>query len=301
MTTRFTARDDLLHDVSASGPHARESLALTAPLPDEQLLVFAYLWRERGERWGRFLFVGGPDMHKPLFVSFDDQAAFSGGDLDDCVIGGVRLRQPEPLRVAELDFAHGDLELSLRLEGVHEPFSWHDNRGGCPSWVADDRYEQSCRTRGTLTVGTRRVKIAGGGHRDHSWGSRNWAMLQHWKWMNAIAADDLSLHAMIMHAKGELLVNGYLNRDGVVSPIVTAEAAADLDDQMIHRALTARFTDEAGRHAALECTYAAGWQMPIGHLVLNEVGMAATLDGRPAVAHIEFGWPADYVRALTGE
>jgi hypothetical protein len=29
--------------------------------------------------------------------------------------------------------------------------------------------------------------------------------------------------------------------------------------------------------------------------------MTATLDGAPAVAHVELGWPADYVRALTGE
>jgi hypothetical protein len=302
--SRFGPQDDLLHDVSQAGPHARESLLFTAPIPEEGLLVFVYLWREEGEpstppRWGRFVFVGGPDMHAPEFLSHVDDAEFSGTNLDDCVIGGVTLRQPEPLRTAEVDFAGDGLELALRFRGIHEPFSWHDNADGCPSWVADDRYEQSCRTEGTVTLHGRRIVLDGAGHRDHSWGSRNWAMLQHWKWMNATAGDDLSLHAMIMDVKGERLVNGYLNIDGVVSPVATAEAHADLDDRMVHRAVRGRFTDEKGRELELEADYAAGWSMPIRHLLLNEVGMTATLGGRPAVAHVELGWPADYVQGVT--
>jgi hypothetical protein len=84
-----------------------------------------------------------------------------------------------------------------------------------------------------------------------------------------------------------------------MSPIATATAHADLDDAMYHRAISARFVDELGREMALEGTFAAGWSMPIGHLLLNEVGMKATIDGQPAIAHIELGWPADYVRTLT--
>jgi hypothetical protein len=311
--TRFTAADDLLHDeISRSGPHARESLLLTAPIPEERLLVFLYLWREGGDRWGRFVFVGGPDMETPLFVSHLDGAEFAGEDLRDFTVGGLHWRQPEPLRVAEVDFSERsasgtsigtaeELTLSVRFEGIHEPFSWHDNADGCPDWVAHNRYEQSGLTRGVLTLGERRVEFTGAGHRDHSWGSRNWNMLQHWKWMNAATPDGAtSLHAMIMSVKGETLVNGYLYRDGLLSPIAAAHASATLDERMYHRALSGRFTDEAGREMTLECEYAAGWSMPIQHLLLNEIGMTATLDGRPAVAHVELGWPADYVGALTG-
>jgi hypothetical protein len=104
---------------------------------------------------------------------------------------------------------------------------------------------------------------------------------------------------MIMFAKGEILVNGYLNRGAVVSPVATAEATAELDERMIHRTVSGRFVDEAGREMTLEAEYAAGWSMPIQHLLLNEIGMTATLDGVPAVAHVELGWPAAYVRALT--
>jgi hypothetical protein len=47
-----------------------------------------------------------------------------------------------------------------------------------------------------------------------------------------------------------------------------------------------------------ESRYAAGLSMPIEHLLLNEIGMAATLNGVPAVAHVELGWPTDYIRNL---
>jgi len=47
-----------------------------------------------------------------------------------------------------------------------------------------------------------------------------------------------------------------------------------------------------------ESRYSAGWSMPIQHLLLNEIGMAATLNGALAVAHVELGWPTDYVRNL---
>ncbi len=59
--TRFTPADDLLHDeVSAAGPLARESLLLTAPISEHELLVFLYLWREGGTKWGRFIELGWP-------------------------------------------------------------------------------------------------------------------------------------------------------------------------------------------------------------------------------------------------
>ncbi len=85
----------------------------------------------------------------------------------------------------------------------------------------------------------------------------------------------------------------------MVSPIAKGQAHAKLDEQMYHRAISAHIVDELGREMTLEGEYAAGWSMPIGHLVLNEIGMSATIDGRPATAHIELGWPADYVRELT--
>ncbi len=303
MTTalrQFSPADDLLHAESAAGPLARESLAFTAPLPEHELLLFAYLWREGGTRWGRFVFVAGPDSTKPEYVSFSSDAAYAGDDLRDFTVSGLHCRQPEPLKVAELAFADGELDLALRFEGMHAPFTWHDNADGCPEWIAHDRYEQSGLTSGRMVLRGREVEFTGVGHRDHSWGTRNWNYLQHWKWMNAATpGGDLSLHCMLMNAKGRTLVNGYTNHGGVVSPIVAAHVDAELDERMMHRAVSGTFLDSTGAEMTLDAKYAAAWSMPIQSYTLNEVGMSALLDGRPATAHIELGWPTDYLTALT--
>jgi hypothetical protein len=299
--TRFSAADDLLHnDHSAAGPLSRESLALTAPLPEHGLLVFAYVWREAGSRWGRFVFVAGADMAKPEYLSFAANAEYAGDDLRDFTVGGLQVRQPEPLRVAEVAFADSECDLTLRFEGIHAPFSWHDNADGCPEWVAHDRYEQSGLTSGRLVLPGQELEFTGVGHRDHSWGNRDWWPLQHWKWINAATPDGgTSLHCTLANVKGAVRINGYTNRDGVVSPIVTATANAELDEAMVHRRVQAEVVDESGAQMTLDAHFAAGWTMPIQHMFLNEIGMSATLDGRPATAHVELGWPQDYVKALT--
>ncbi|MGQ0466973.1 MAG: DUF7064 domain-containing protein [Sporichthyaceae bacterium] len=299
--TQFAPEDDLLHAESASGPLARESLAITAPIPEENLLVFVYVWREGGTKWGRFVFVAGPDFTKPDYLSYVADAEHSGDDLRDFAVSGLTCRQSDPLKVAEFAFDDGELDLALRFEGVHHPFTWRDNADGCPDWMAHNRYEQSGVTRGRLRLRGREVEFTGVGHRDHSWGTRNWNYMMHWKWINAVTPDGaLSLHLCLMNASGKALLWGYVNRAGVVARIVGADVDFDLDAAMMHRRVAGTVRDESGAELTFEGHYAAGWGMPIQSLVLHEVGMSATLNGRPAGAHVEMGWLADYVRGIVG-
>ncbi|HEX3612375.1 MAG TPA: hypothetical protein VHU88_11880 [Sporichthyaceae bacterium] len=296
----FAPEDDLLHPESATGPLARESLAFTAPIPQEELLVFLYAWREGGTRWGRFVCIAGPDPTRPLHLSFEGEAAYSGDDLRDFTVSGLHCRQSEPLKVAQLSFAEPGLDLEVRFAGMHAPFSWHDNASGCADWMAHDRYEQSCTTSGRLRLPGRDVEFTGFGHRDHSWGNRDWRYMLHWKWINAATPDgSLSVHCTKMYALGNTLLYGYVNRAGALSRIVHADVQVDLDEKMMHRQVTARFQGESGGEVTMEAKYAAGWAMPVQHLVLHEVGMSGALDGRPATAHIEMGWPAAYVSGIT--
>lgn len=298
---RFTAADDLMHDLTGA-PFGRESLLWTVPLPEEGLLVFAYAWKTaQTGRFGRFVCVAGNDGGAPIVLDAADDLELEGSDFDDCAIGGLRVRQPDPLRVAEISFAKGDLEYEARFEGLHAPFSWHENEGGCPDWAATDRFEQSCKVTGTLRFAGREIRIDGYGHRDHSWGTRDWRPLQHWKWMNAAAGDDLSIHAWTSYALGENQINGYINRGGVVTPLVRVDATAELDDRMLHETVSATLTDADGGTVVLEARRAAIWQMPIRHLYLNEAAMSGTLDGRPAVVHVELGWPQAYVDEFVNE
>jgi len=297
VAAHFRPADDLLHDISGA-PYGRESLLWTCPLPEEELLVFAYAWRDADtETYGRLVAVGGPDIHAPLVFDIAEGLALEGSDLDDCVIGGLHIRQPEALRVAELRFESDALSYEARFEALHEPFSWHQNAGGCPDWAATDRYEQSVRTTGIVQLGDApAVVFSGAGHRDHSWGTRDWRALQHWKWMNATSADgEVSLHAWDSLAYGNRHVLGYVNRGGDVVPIREIDVSVELDERLVHRAVRAVILGEDGGETVFEATTAAGVQLPIADLYLNEIAMHATIDGSPAVAHVELGWLKAYV------
>lgn len=298
VTTYFTADADLLHDIGTS-PNGRESLAWVAPLPDEQLALFFYAWRHADtEKWGHLVAIGQPDVRVPLLYDLVDGLDLDGEQLDDCAVGRLKIRQPEPLRVCELSYVKDDIAMDVRFEALHEPFSWHQNDGGCPVWAAADRYEQSMRTSGTVRIGDRVVDFEGFAHRDHSWGTRDWRALQHWKWMNASALDgSVSLHAWEALAYADRSVLGYVNRGGVVSPIRAIRAVADLDDRLIHRAIAVDIEDEDGGTVRFEAQLAAGVVVPIAQLYMHEIAMTATIDGAPAVAHVEFGWLQSYADA----
>ena len=69
----------------------------------------------------------------------------------------------------------------------------------------------------------------------------------------------------------------------------------DLDDELMHTALRATLQTAAGDVLRLDATSVVGVPLPTRHLQLNEVACDATLDGLPAVAHIELSWPTSYV------
>lgn len=298
VATRFTPADDLLHDIDGI-PDGRESLAYVIPVPDEGLAVMVYAWRHADTgAWGRLVGVGGPDPHAPYVFDIVDGVAMEGEDLDDFTVAGLHIRQPDALQSAELRYATADVEVDLRLDALHAAFSWHENADGCPAWAASDRYEQSVRATGTVKVAGREVAIDGFGHRDHSWGTRDWRALQHWKWMNATTRDGaVSLHAWESLAYAERHVMGYVNRGGTVTPITGVRATAQLDGTLVHQGVSVEITTEDGATTAFEATLAAGLVVPVSQLYMHEIAMTATIDGAPAVAHVEFGWLQSYADA----
>ena len=294
----FTATDDLHHDISAF-PNGRESLFWVMPVPADGALAMAYLWRDAHDgKYGRIVALTNRFGGEPPFCDVQVGLDLAGDDFDDCFAAGLRVTQPEPLCTAVLDFDDGDgFALHVTHTGLHEPFSWRDGLGGCPDWAAHDRYEQSTRTEGTITIGGRTIALESGiGHRDHSWGSRDWRALQHWKWMNAATIDgELSFHGWISFALGERQVNGYVNRAGALSPIVEADAHSTLDGAFMHTAVDGRFRTLDGAELTMHADGVAGMPLLARHMQMQEVACTATLDGRPAIAHIEHGWPISYI------
>lgn len=297
--SQLRSEDDLRHDLSGSRK-GRESLFWLMPLPDENLMLLVYVWLYADGSAGRFVIIGENDPKAAPVYDVQDGLTFVGDDLDKCSIGGLEIRLPELLRASELSYDTEQAGFDLRFEEIHPPFSYHDNPDGCPSWLADDRFEQSLTVTGRLRVGDRNIDIDTTAHRDHSWGTRDWALMQQWQWINVQDGVGTTVNAYTNVVLGERTVNGYLYRDGQVRPLVEVSTAPDLGPDYHQNGLHAEFTDADGRTAVLDATRNTAVRLDFGNspLLINEIGCHGTLDGRPVPVLYEIGWDGTYIRRL---
>jgi len=112
------------------------------------------------------------------------------GPWDHWTVGGLRYELTEPLRSWRITL-QGDqrARAGFTFDGVSPVYDYRDNAQTLPACVATAHYEQAGRLRGTLTLGGRQFQVDAVGHRDHSWGVRDWAGPANWKWITALFDD----------------------------------------------------------------------------------------------------------------
>lgn len=289
----LTERDDLRHPLS--GPFARESLFHNAVLPEEGLFVFFYTWVDAADRAGG-LFAVYDEHDKPLVFDVVDGLPADGRDFDDWAAGRMTVRHTAGLQTAEVAYCGEEASLSMTFEALHRAFPYSENVGGCPPSLAQDRFEQSGRVAGTLTVGPRTVPFVTTAHRDHSWGTRDWNSFHHWKWCSGQAGPDLTYNALQFLAEGRQWICGYVNRAGSVTPVVAIDTNVTYDDDFTHRRATIDLTDSSGQTLRIEAERFSFLRFdPNDHMAMHEVACRTTVDGRPGLLQFEMGWPKAYI------
>jgi hypothetical protein len=300
-------KDDLRHPLVAS-PHARESLFYNVLLPEHELMVFVYTWVNSAGEAGHLVTVVGQDNTRHA-VSAIDGVPVGGADFDDWRVGGLRLRHTDPMRRLDFSFTGGDdtdLTLEAEFRATHAAFDYAQNADGCPAIIADNRFEQSGHLTGRLTLGGRTIEFDTTGHRDHSWGDRDWDSIQDWKWVSAQAGDDLALNVMVMHARGETTRHGYVLADGVLSAVRDVRTRAEYDEHWWQTALDMTVCDADGRETTLDARRYALLAFEAGErMALHEAGCRGSINGRDALVHVECGWDRHYAasqaRRVAGE
>lgn len=119
-------------------------------------------------------------------------------------------------------------------------------------------YEQSMQVRGSITIGGERLPFEGTGHRDHSWGPRDWSAAHRWRWLCG-QMDGFAFNAMYLTIAGTHVTNGYVWSGGRCTPLQALELENTFDD-----------TGLAGRDIRLRLT-AAGVRYDIEGEVLTNV------------------------------
>jgi hypothetical protein len=284
--------DDMRHALADALD--RESLFLTVPLPDEGLNVHVYWWVDGEGRAGRVAGVFS-DHDRRLLFDLQDGVDARGRDFDDWDVAGLRARHTRPLEVAHVGYQGDGVAFEIEFEAIHRAFAYSENRGGAPRAMGDDRFEQSGRVRGELRLPDRTIRFDTTGHRDHSWGRRDYQSIHHFKWISAQTGTAEALNAFQLLSGGEQTVNGYLYRDRALSPLVAMRSSVEYGERFVPRTMMTTVEDELGRTAVVHAERFSHLRWGAGSIVMDDFGCRVDVDGRSGAAHAGLAWTRDYV------
>jgi hypothetical protein len=119
-------------------------------------------------------------------------------------------------------------------------------------------YEQSLRVSGSLKFGDKEVPFQGSGHRDHSWGIRDWMAAHRWRWLTG-QLGDFAFNAMYLTIAGTPVINGFVWHDGRCDAVEALSLENSFDE-----------TGIAGRDMCISMT-AGGQEFLVTGSVLSNV------------------------------
>jgi len=279
----------------------RDSLFWELVMPDEQLGMQIYLYLTDRGRTGYNVVVWGEQRAEPIALKLASGVVDESADLDAFSFGGLTLKQPELRKTCEVQFRSDDINIDFDFDAIHDAFSYRSNPDGLPEWFAQNRLEQSGRVRGFLEVGSRRVEFDRIGHRDHSWGVRDWGVPQHWKWFIAYTPSGRVVNGWIWIACGEWGFAGYVVKDGVTVPVRTIEHRAEYDQSMTQRRLEADVLDVTGEVTHLSMESFGAVTLPTHDplsTVIIEAACVASIDGEVGAGQFETHWQGTYRQYL---
>lgn len=295
----FGPHDDLRH-WPADGGRMRDSLFWEVIMPEEQLGMQIYLYLTNRGKTGYNVSIWGPGKD-PVALKLAQGIVGADLDLDDFEFEGVRVKQPELRRTAEVRFSSPDVNLEYNFTALHDAFSYRCNPDGLPSWFAENRIEQTGHVTGFLEVGGRRIPLDRKGHRDHSWGRRDWGVPQHWKWFIAYTESGRAVNGWIWIARGEWGFAGYVVTDGITVPVSHIRHHAEYHDDMMQKRLEADVVDVTGETTRVVLDSFGAVKLPTRDpmgIVITEAACRATIDGESGAGQFETHWTGQYLNYL---
>lgn len=292
-------KHDGRHKLDPSRPLDRESIPFLVHLPEEKIAMFSYTWVNKDSEAGAVIVIFGPGVgDQPVVAKFDDRKVPLDMDFSDWVIEDFSMRQDLKFGHAEISFKSPGIDLEFSFDAYHPPYAYGSNAAGCPAYCANDRIEQSGRVTGTLVVGDRRITLDTFGHRDHSWGTRDWNAFMNYRWFQG-QADGISVHFWHLHALGDTSLYGYVCKDGLMAEVVDIEFTWERDDNFNQRRLDAVLTDDAGRTTRVEADFYAHFPLvPDPAVTLTEGAASAKFDGKEGLGWMEVAWPTAYLEHI---
>ena len=291
------AENDGRHTLDPALAHDRESVPLIVNLPEHGIAFFTYTWVNAASMAGAMVCLFGPGVGpEQLTFVYPDRPVPADMNFSDWKIEDFEMHHDLQFQTAQFRFANAQVQLDFSFESAHPPYAYGANAKGCPAYCATNRIEQSGRVKGSLVIDGRRIDFDTTGHRDHSWGTRDWKAMQNYRWFEGQAGPETALHFWHLNALGETRLLGYVVKDGLMAEITALDFEVTYDANYFQDRITATVTDEAGRTTHMTTDFKMkGVLVPSPDIVLNEAGGTMMLDGKPGVGWLEHAWPTDYL------
>lgn len=293
-TTDIRALDPV-HDnrhTLGSGPLARESLAFLLQLPDEGIAGIVYSWVNGEGKAGCAVTLYGPGIGpEPLVDHVDGIAVPDDMDFFDWKVERLRLSLQEPLETARICYQSDVFTMDYQFTASQPAYAYSSHEGGCPQWIAYDRFEQQGIQSGWIKVKGREIPLRGYTQRDHSWGVRDWGVNQHWKWIHAQAGPELGVHFWRLESMGRTLIRGYVDKCGHIAQVLDVDVDFYMNEDMTTRVINADIVDSAGRTTRFQgVPFATFFLSPDPMITLFESPITAHIDGQPGGGCCEVMW-----------
>ncbi len=160
--------------------------------------------------------------------------------------GGLTFTMNEALGEWHIGLDDGKNHVDLTWTAVHEPHCYHDGLltlGATEEQAAlmPMHFEQIGTVRGVVRLGGKERVVDTYGHRDKSWGPRDWAAITGWEWLSAQFGPDLGFNATLWYPPdSDPVPAGFIVRDGVRKTLLFTHVDYDwlpLQEHVARRAI----------------------------------------------------------------
>jgi hypothetical protein len=183
-----------------------------------------------------------------------------------------------------------DCEAKLVFADFHPRYDFLELMGiELPQGHGGEHLEVAGAVTGHVRMGDREFAIDALGHRDRSWGPRQWNTMRATRWWPTVFGKDLSMHmAAHVHGDGHHGVLGYVLRDGVPLVMSDADMAVLMDyDGIGARAAQARFRLPDGELVEINHRRSSGAILDVcGFVAVESIG-TTTWGDRVGMSNIE--------------
>ena len=115
------------------------------------------------------------------------------------------------------------------------------------SKVASEHYEQVGACTGEIEIEGRSIPFVGSGHRDHSWGDRDWKAPSKWTWLTSQFDGTLGFNLSRVVIKSVDVINGFISRGGRNYSIRRAHLETEFEaDGLTQKRIFLRLQDISG-------------------------------------------------------